>query len=87
MIKLIVQNRKLNDFTNIDKFALIPKKWWDYFDAGDNFISLNNIKMQLQVFEVPCTCVGSKHTHRILDLRKIWDKFNFHNHQTIEISK
>jgi len=87
VLKLKAQNKKFNQFTQIDKFALIPKKWWEYFEIGENVLKINNTKTMVRVYEVPCTCTGNKHTHRILDLRSIWKKMNLSNHQKIEIEK
>ena len=87
MLELKAQNKRFNEFTEIDKFALIPKKQWSDFELGENTLILNGREQKVRAYEIPCTCIGQKHTHRILDLRPIWNKMNFQDHEIIEVSK
>lgn len=87
MLELKAQSKKFNEFTEINKFALIPKKWWDDFDLGNNTLIINGSKQRVRVYEVPCVCIGQRHTHRILDLRSVWDKMDLRDHEKIEVDK
>lgn len=87
MLKLKVQNKKFNDSSEIDKFVLIPKKYWGNFEDGINKVKLDGVKINARIYEIPCTCVGSAHTHKILDLRPHWEKFNLEFKEEIEIDK
>ena len=87
MLKLKVQNKRLNEFTEIDRFALIPKKWRENFEFGENNISINGSRFSIRTYEIPCTCVKEKHTHMILDLRDVWEKLKLKDHDTIDIER
>ena len=87
MLELKAQDKKFNGFTEIDKFALIPKKKWDDFELGENTLVLNGSRHKVRVYEVPCTCIGQRHTHRILDLRSVWNKMDLRDHERIEVDK
>jgi len=87
VLKLKVQNKKFNDFTEIDRFVLIPKKFWEDFIDGINKITINGTKVNARIYTVPCTCIGNTHTHKILDLRPFWNKFDLKHEDEIEIDK
>lgn len=87
MLRLKAQNKKFNDFTEIDKFALIPKKWWGSFELGINNVTINGTEVSVRIYEVPCTCSKNRHTHLILDLRQNWEKLKLKDHDRIEVNK
>lgn len=87
MLKLKVQSKKFNDFTEIDKFVLIPKKYWENFKDGINKITIGGVKVSARVYEIPCTCIGNNHTHKIFDLRPFWDRLDLEHEEEIEIDK
>lgn len=87
ILKLKTHNRRFNEFTEIDKFVLVPKKAWDDLPQGITEIMINNQKEKIKIFDVPCNCTGQIHSHKIIDLRDIWEKLKLENDQKIEIGK
>jgi len=81
-------DKKFNEYSDIDKFILVPKKVWDDIAVGEQEISINQKKVKLRVYDVPCDCAGvAMHSHRIIDLRNIWDKLGLKDSQELEITK
>lgn len=87
MIKLTVQQKKFNQYTDINKFALIPKKYWNLFTTGENNLIINSTNTKVIIYEIPCDCTGNKHHHMIIDLADIWNKLRLTNGDKICISK
>jgi len=87
MIKLKAHNKPISEFTEIDKYLLVPKKLWDDVLPGEIEIFLEGKKMKLRVYNVPCSCVPQKHQHRIIDVRDIWDSQNLKANQEVKIEK
>ena len=87
MLKLKCHKNKIEEFSEIDKMILIPKKSSDEFEVGEGEYSLNGQKMLLRVYDVPCNCSQKMHTHRIIDLREAWDKLNLSDGQEVEIER
>ena len=87
MLKLKAHNKNFNEYTEIDKFLLIPKKVVDEFEIGEMELKLNGKKAKVRIYDIPCDCNEAKHTHRLLDLRDVWDKLNLKPNQLVEITK
>lgn len=87
MIKLKVHNKPLNESTSIDKYILVPKKLWEDFNCPELELRLNGKKTKLRTYEIPCQCVGKQHTHKIIDLREIWDEMKLSGSSIVEIEK
>jgi hypothetical protein len=86
-IKTKALNKVFNEFTQIDKFALVSKKVWDDLPQGEANLSLNGKAVKVRIYDVPCNCSNQMHTHRLIDLRDSWDDLKLTNGQVIEISK
>lgn len=84
-MKLTAHFNEKRKFSDIDKFILIPKKFWEYFSLGESKYKLNDKNLSLRVYDVPCDCSGEMHTHRLIDLRDIWDELGLKDGQEIEI--
>ena len=76
MIKLKAHNKPFNDYTDIDKFLVVPKKLWNEIGVGETTLKINGSRVKLRVYDIPCDCVGKMHQHRLIDLREIWDKID-----------
>jgi hypothetical protein len=87
VLKLKVQNKKFNDSTEIDKFVLIPKKYWENFEEGVNKITIDGTKTKVRIYSIPCVCIGSPHEHKIIDLRPLWARLNLENKEEVEINR
>ncbi|PIT97237.1 hypothetical protein COT77_02615 [Candidatus Berkelbacteria bacterium CG10_big_fil_rev_8_21_14_0_10_41_12] len=87
MIKLSTSDKTLGSFSEIDKFAIIPKKLWDDFPAGKKMINIRGKNREVEVYEILCDCMGKekKHNHRIIDLRELWKELDLKNKTKIEI--
>lgn len=87
MLKLKCHANKIGEFSEIDKIILIPKKISDEFEVGEDEYSLDGQKMRLRIYDIPCNCSQKMHTHRIIDLREVWEKLNLSDGQEVEIGK
>jgi len=87
MLRLKAHDKPINEYTQIDKFLLVPKKLWNYFEKGENELRLNNQKLRTRIYEIPCDCVLPRHSHRIIDLRESWEKLKLSNGQEVEVTK
>ena len=76
MIKIKVHSKVFGKYSEIDKFFLVPKKYWDDFETGDKELKINNQKVILRIYDVLCDCSSKMHTHRVVDLRSVWEKLN-----------
>lgn len=86
-MKLKVHNKEFNEYTQIDKFALVPKKMWEEIETGSQSLSINGKNVTVRVYDVPCDCTGAMHSHRLIDFRSVWDKLDLKANQDIEISR
>ncbi len=86
-MKLKVHNREFNEYTQIDKFALVPKKMWSEIEVGNQSFSINGKNTIVRIYDIPCDCTGAMHSHRLIDLRSVWDKLKLEPNQDIEISR
>ncbi len=86
-MKLTAHYNKQGKFSEIDRFILIPKKIWEDFSPGISDYKINDRKFTLRVYDVPCDCTGNMHTHRLIDLRDIWDDLGIEDGQILEISR
>lgn len=86
-MKLKAHNKEFNEYTQIDKFALVPKKMWEEIETGNQSLSVNGKDTSVRVYDVPCDCTGVMHSHRLIDLRDIWDKLGLEANRDIEISR
>ena len=75
----------LNEHTKIDKFALVPKKFWGNFQLGENKLAISGRAGSFRVYDIFCECVGPSHTHRIIDLRSHWQKLGLSDGDKINI--
>ncbi len=87
MIKLKAHNKPISEFTEIDKYLLVPKKLWDDFPPGETRLIVSRKRVSLRIYDVPCECVPQKHQHRIIDLRAIWQDFKIEENQELSIDK
>ena len=87
MLKLKTHDKTLNQFSEIDKFILIPKKLIEEFGPGEMELNLNGSKVKVRIYDTPCDCNEQKHTHRLLDLRDVWSTLNLKPGQLVEITK
>lgn len=86
-MKFKAHDKPINEYTEIDKFLLIPKKLWEDFGVGDTSLKLDGKSKKLRIYEIPCECVTPRHQHRIIDLRDVWNELNLSANQEIEISR
>lgn len=87
MIRLKTHIKPINEHTEIDRYLLIPKKLWDDFETGELGVRINKKKIKTRIYDIFCECIGSKHTHRILDLREAWSDLGLKESQSVEIEK
>jgi len=87
VIRLKAHNKTVGKLNKIDKLILVPKKYWEDFPAGESEYRLNHEKLKLRVYDIPCDCSGPNHTHRIVDLRDIWDELNLIDGSDLEIER
>lgn len=87
MIRLKAHSHAVGKHSTIDKLILIPKKICDDFTVGESEYILNNKKLKLRVYDVPCDCSSPTHTHRIVDLRDVWDQLNLKEGSELEIER
>lgn len=86
-MKLTISSKSLSSYSEIDKFALIPKKLWDDFGLGEKELSINGRNFKVEIIEMLCDCMGTNknHEHRIIDLREIWDELDLTGQKEISI--
>ena len=87
MIKLKARNKPISEFTEIDKYFLVPKKLWEDFPVGETKLAVAGNKITLRIYDVPCECVPQKHQHRIIDLRDAWDGLKLKENQEVEVGR
>ncbi|OQA53221.1 MAG: hypothetical protein BWY43_00148 [candidate division WS2 bacterium ADurb.Bin280] len=85
-IKLKYHSHPINEFTEIDKYLMVPKKLHEDFPEGEIEIRLQNKKFSTRVYDIYCECTGSKHIHKVIDLRKFEGTNDFSEGEEIEIS-
>lgn len=87
MLKLRVHIKPFNEYTDIDKYLVVPKKLWEDFQPGESQLTLKGIKSKVRIYDIPCECVGSMHNHRLIDLREEFNKIGLKDNEEIEIGK
>jgi len=87
MIRLKAHNKKVSEYSDIDKLILIPKKLWEDFPLGEGEYILSGKKLKLRIYEIPCNCNPVKHVHRIIDLRDKWEELNLSEGIELEIGR
>lgn len=68
-MKLKYHTKPISQFTQIDRYLLIPKKMADDFPEGEISLNINGKKISTRVYDIFCDCRPEKHTHKIIDLR------------------
>jgi hypothetical protein len=86
-MKLKVHDKKISDYSEIDKIIFIPKKISDEFVLGENSIKIDGIKFTLRVYDLLCDCNKQMHTHRVVDLRDVWEDLNLVDGKEVEIER
>jgi len=87
MIKLKVHDKPFNEYADIDKFLVVPKKLWDDIKAGEITLKLNESRVKVRVYDIPCNCVGKMHQHRLVDLRSVFDKLGLKEADELTVEK
>ena len=87
MIQLKAHNKSIGKLNKIDKLILVPKKFWADFPSGVSDYKLNGKNLTLRVYDVPCDCSGPDHTHRIVDLRDVWESLKLTDGTILEIER
>lgn len=77
----------LGSFSEINRFILIPKKYWDDFLPGKTKLKIKGKEVLVRIYDIPCDCNPKRHTHRIIDLRDIWEKFQIKNGEELQITR
>jgi len=85
MIKLKTHSKPLNEFTDIDKFLVVPKKIWNEIEPGTAKLRINGASVSVRIYNIPCECVGKMHSHRLIDLREIWDKIGLKENEEVTV--
>lgn len=85
-LKLKYHDKPVNDFTEINKYLMIPKKLHQNFPEGEIEMSIAGKKILTRVYDIYCECVAPKHIHKIIDLREFDGAKEFKENQEIEIS-
>ena len=86
-MKLKAHDKKVSEFSEIDKIILIPKKISEEFALGAQKLKLDGKKTELRVYDVPCNCNKEMHTHRVVDLRDVWDEMDIKDGDLLEIER
>ena len=86
-MQLKAHNKKISDYSEIDKIVLVPKKISDEFTLGPQHLKINGKKMELRVYDLPCDCNKEMHTHRVIDLRDIWEEMSLSEGDVLEIER
>jgi len=87
MLKLKTHGEPINQYTDIDKYLLVPKKLWGDFELGESELKIDGQKIRTRVYDIFCECTMPKHNHRIVDLRDVWVKLNLKENQEVEIER
>ena len=87
MLNLKAHSGRLGSFSEIDRFVLIPKKYWDDFLVGVTKFKIKGKKVSVRIYDIPCDCYPKKHTHRIIDLRNIWGDLQIKNGEELPITR
>ena len=87
MPNLKVHFGRLGSFSEIDRFILIPKKYWDDFIPGETKLKIKGEQVSVRIYDIPCDCSIKMHTHRIIDLRDIWEKLQIKNGDEVEVTR
>lgn len=85
MLKLKVHNKPFNEYADIDKFLVVPKKIWNEVAPGTMKLKINGSKVSARIYDIPCKCVSKMHSHRLIDLREIWDKIGLKENEEVEV--
>lgn len=86
-VKLRVHDKPFNEYTDIDKYLVAPKKLWEEFEPGEQTIRINGKQIKVRVYDIPCTCVGSMHNHRLIDLRGLWEELGIKAGEEVLLGK
>lgn len=84
-ISLKFHNKAINQYTQIDKYFLVPKKVIDFFPEGEIVLLVDGKKIKTRVYNIFCDCRPEKHTHRIIDLRDYAEKLSLENGKESEV--
>lgn len=85
MIKLKAHNKPFNEFTDIDKFLVVPKKMWGEIALGSLKLKIKNLNVTVRIYDIPCSCIGKMHSHRLIDLRGVWDKVQIKENEKVTV--
>jgi len=86
-MKLKVFTKAFNDFTEIDKFIVVPKKIWNDIEIGEQALNIKGTAIKVRIYDIPCDCTGAMHSHRLIDLRNVWDKLKLQDKEEVEVKK
>lgn len=86
-MKISISQKNISSYSEIDKFALIPKKLWSDFELGEKELMLDGRKLKVEILEMLCDCMGANktHQHRIIDLREFWDELSLDGKKEINV--
>lgn len=86
-MKLTISSKIMGSFSEIDKFALIPKKLWGDFGLGEKELVINGQTVRVEIIEMLCDCAGpdKNHQHRIIDLRGVWNDLGLDDKKEISL--
>lgn len=84
-MKLKYHTKPISQFTQIDKYLLIPKKIADGFPEGEIILNVNGRKISTRVYDIFCDCRAQRHTHKIIDLRNC-ENLNLIEGQEVEVN-
>jgi len=84
-LKLKFHDSPINQYTQIDRYLFVPKRFSDSFGEGEIKFEMLGQTVKTRVYDVFCDCRDDKHTHKIIDLREIKTKNPIENNQEIEI--
>lgn len=87
MIKLKFHTKPINEFTDIDRYLLVPKKLWDDFPAGETNLKINGKNVKTRVYDIFCECTLPKHNHRIIDLRSTWQQVDAKENEEVKVER
>ncbi|HLD34886.1 MAG TPA: hypothetical protein VJB62_03405 [Patescibacteria group bacterium] len=86
-LKFRVHGKPLNEFTDIDKYFIVPKKMWDRFAPGDLELIIKGVKSKSRVYDIPCQCIGSMHNHRLIDLRVLYKRLELKDNEEVVVGR
>lgn len=84
-LKLKYHDSPLNQYTQIDKYIFVPKKFSENFPEGEITVNLLGESIKTRVYDIFCDCRPEKHTHKVIDLREIHICNKLKNNQEVEI--